>query len=459
MSDIGVMGSIEYKLDFSEDLYLAYLSVKKNNQKEAVSSEAILNLLKKHNVVYGIDHFVVAKLEAQNQDVTRVQIARGDAHVDGVDSMIEYKFELADSKPKINEDGSIDFKNIDKYISVEAGRILATKTLPTSGKNGINVFGKIVLAKQGRLKNFNFGRNVTQSEDGCLLLATKSGSVELVGERISVLDVLEIVDDVGPKTGNINFSGKVIVHGNVLSGYSINAHGDIIVNGIIDGAQIFCEGNLTVYYGIQGQGSAKLDVKGDVIAKFINHANLSCEGDVYTAAIVHSNIRSGGKIELKNNKALIVGGNVYAKMGIRSKQLGTEIGVKTNLSVGLTQEYIVRRAKLKKRLQAIEENISKLVKLSALLQSPSSSKIEHLEEQMAKVSNSLENDTRERDAIKEEQAALEQEIKQMKKAFVRGDLIYSGVNVVIDSVKYEVSETKYRSDIKMTMGEIYLTNY
>lgn len=459
MSDIGAMESIVYKLDFSEDLYFAYLSIQKNSSKERVSSEAILNLLKKHNVVYGIDHFTVAKLEAEDRDVHRVEIARGECHVDGVDSKIEYKFEPMDSRPKINEDGSIDFKNIDKYVSVEAGRILATKTLPSAGKNGINVFGKIVLAKQGALKNFNFGKNVAQSEDGCLLLATKNGSVELVGEKISVLDILEIVGDVGPKTGNINFSGKVTVHGNVLSGYSIKAHGDIVVNGIIDGAQIYCEGNLIVYYGIQGQGSAKLEVKGDVIAKFINHASLFCGGDIRTTAIVHSNVKSDGKIELKNNKALIVGGNVYAKMGIHSKQLGTEIGVKTNLSVGLTQDYIIRRANLKKQLSALEENIDKLLKLSTLLQSSSSAKIENADEQINKVNYSLENEKLKRDALKQEQADLDVQIKQMKKAFVRGDLIYSGVCVIIDSVKYEVDETKYRTDIKMTMGEIYLTNY
>lgn len=459
MSEIEMLESVEYKLDFSEDLYHAYLSIKKTDSAGTISVPAIMDVLKKNNVVYGLNHGIIGMLVRNGQDVDRVEVATGDSHIDGKDSEIEYKFDVASSKPKINEDGSIDFKNIDTFVKVKEGELLAVKTPPSREKNGINVFGKIVIAKKGKLKNFRFGKNVVQSADSTKLYSAKNGSVELSGERISVLDVLEIRDDIGPKTGNVSFSGKIIVHGNVLTGYKVEAQGDVVINGTIEGANVSCDGNLIVNYGIQGQGIAKIDVKGDVIAKFINNAHLTCGGSIETGAIVHSMVRANGSVVLSNGKALIVGGNVYAKWEIKAKQIGTEIGAKTTISVGMTSEYLIKRSQVRRDIAVLEDQIAKLTKLEALLKGSVPSKVENAGEQLIKVSLALTQNQEKYEVLQTQLQALEQEIKQLKKAFVRSDLIYNGVVIMIDEVVYNVLETMYRSDIKMTMGEIYITNY
>lgn len=459
MSEIEILESVEYKLDFSEDLYSAYISIKKTDPTGVITVPAIMDVLNKNNVVYGINQGMIGMLVRNGVDVDRIEVASGDKHIDGNDSEIEYKFDLASSKPKINSDGSIDFKNIDTFVKVKEGELLAVKSLPTREKNGINVFGKIVVAKKGKLKNFKFGKNIVQSDDSTKLYAAKGGSVELIGEKISVLDVLEIVDDVGPKTGNVVFSGKVVVHGNVLTGYKLEAQGDLIINGTIEGANVSCSGNLTVNYGIQGQGIAKIDVKGDVVAKFINNAHLTCDGNIETTAIIHSVVKSNGNIILNNHKAVIIGGNVYAKWQIKCKQIGTEMGAKTVISVGMTPEYLVRRSQVRRDIAVMEDQISKLGKLQALLKSSSSMKVDNAADQLAKVSASLAQLKENYDALESLLQGLDEEIKQLKKAFIRSDLIYNGVVITIDEIVYDVHGTMYRSDIKMTMGEIYITNY
>lgn len=459
MSEIEMLESVEYKLDFSEDLYSAYLSIKKTDPAGVITVPAIMDVLKKNNVVYGLNQGVIGMIVRNGVDINKVEVAKGDSHIDGRDSEIDYKFDIASSKPKINEDGSIDFKNIDAFVKVKEGDLLAVKTLPSKEKNGINVFGKIVIAKKGKLKNFKFGKNVVQSADSTKLYASKNGSVELIGEKISVLDVLEIVDDIGPKTGNVNFSGKIIVHGNVLTGYKVEAQGDLVINGTIEGANVSCDGDLIVNYGIQGQGIAKIDVKGDVIAKFINNAHLTCGGNIETSAIVHSVVRSNGGIALNNGKALIVGGNVYAKWQIKAKQIGTEIGAKTAVSVGMTSEYLIKRSQVRRDLAVLQDQTEKLEKLQGLLKTAPPGKMENAADQLAKVSGALAQNQEKYESLELQLQALEQEIKQLKKAFIRSDLIYNGVVITIDEVVYDVQETMYRSDMKMTMGEIYITNY
>ncbi len=62
-----------------------------------------------------------------------------------------------------------------------------------------------------------------------------------------------IQGDVGVETGNINFTGKVIVSGNVMSGYEIISNEDIEINGIVECATLKSKGDITIRQGVQGK--------------------------------------------------------------------------------------------------------------------------------------------------------------------------------------------------------------
>ena len=47
------------------------------------------------------------------------------------------------------------------------------------------------------------------------------GLVKIFEGKIIVNNVYEVPNNVGTSTGNIEFEGTVIVHGNVLTGFSI----------------------------------------------------------------------------------------------------------------------------------------------------------------------------------------------------------------------------------------------
>ncbi len=112
------------------------------------------------------------------------------------------------------------------------------KTLPTEGEDGMSVTGRVIKAKNGKAIQFKKGKNTIVSEDGLQLLAEKSGIVQFTGDQIDIIEVLMIQGDVGVETGNINFTGKVIVSGNVMSGYEIISNEDIEINGIVECATL-----------------------------------------------------------------------------------------------------------------------------------------------------------------------------------------------------------------------------
>ncbi len=71
--------------------------------------------------------------------------------------MISFKYtDKKKAKPKVLEDGSVDYKDMDTYQFVNEGDLLAEKTLPTEGEDGMSVTGRVIKARME--KRFNSKR-------------------------------------------------------------------------------------------------------------------------------------------------------------------------------------------------------------------------------------------------------------------------------------------------------------
>lgn len=69
---------------------------------------------------------------------------------------------------------------------------------------------------------------------------------------LAIESVYEIKEDVSLKTGNIDFNGTVIIRGDVPTGFSIKASGDILIDGLVEAAHIEAKGSVTIVKGIVG---------------------------------------------------------------------------------------------------------------------------------------------------------------------------------------------------------------
>ncbi len=109
----------------------------------------------------GIDLDVVDSIAQNPENIQSVIVAKGKPHQNGRDGEIKYLVDIdKEAKPKMLEDGSVDFKEIDAFTTVKKGDVLAEKVDPTEGTPGLTVTGKNIKGKPGKIANFKFGKNV-----------------------------------------------------------------------------------------------------------------------------------------------------------------------------------------------------------------------------------------------------------------------------------------------------------
>ena len=148
-------------------------------------------------------------------------------------------------------------------------------------------------------------------------MALVDGHVSFTGGKLNVYPVYEVRGNVDNSTGNINFVGKVVVKGNVLTGFEIKAEGDIEVEGVVEGAKLEAGGNILLKRGAQGSGRGVLICQGSLVSRFIENCTVEAGGDIIADAIMHCSISSKSSIELKGRKGLLVGGNTAARNDTR----------------------------------------------------------------------------------------------------------------------------------------------
>jgi uncharacterized protein (DUF342 family) len=74
----------------------------------------------------------------------------------------------------------------------------------------------------------------------------------------------------------------------------------------------------------------------DILVKFAEGGTMEAtENILVDNAIMHCKVFAGGKVEVKGKKGQIVGGNILARDEIYAKNIGTPLGTKTYLTVGI----------------------------------------------------------------------------------------------------------------------------
>lgn len=266
-------------------------------------------------------------------------IASGIDPVNGVDAYYDFNFDTNFNKvPKRREDGTVDYWSIHSVELVEEGQLIATYNEPIDGSNGMTVKGKLLIAKRGRPLPQLTGKGFRRSEDNKTYISIMDGKIEMKNNRILISDVHEVHGDVGLKTGNINFRGDVIIHGNVPTGSVIRATGSVTVDGTVEGALIDAEKDVIIRGGILGSGRGTILTKGSLIAKFIEYAKVKAYGSVTTDSLINCDITSYDKVFLKGRHASIVGGIIHAAAGVEAFNFGNEYGVKTEIYTGVNME-------------------------------------------------------------------------------------------------------------------------
>lgn len=446
----------EINVNLSNDYYQAFITLHVFEADITVTKDKLMSALSKKNISFGIIPDALDMIIKYPRSAENILVAKGIPHVNGLDGEITYLFDIAmKSHPTVNPDGTVDFKSMNFLQPAYKDDILATRTMPTEGSMGTTVTGKSIRPKPGKIKNFKIGKGVMQSPDGLSIVADINGSIEFESEKVAVIQLLEIRDDVGVKTGNIEFQGKIIVNGNVTTGYSITSEDEIIINGIIEGATIQTLGNLYINGGVQGHDQAKLTIGGNIVSKFINNANVFCSGNIECDAIMHSDIVCDGSIILRGKKGLLVGGDISVRYDIEAKTIGSEMGTMTKLRLGVDSKVMDAYQASLEELKELKDTIVKLSQASRLLSKQfEQTRNPEIKAMLNKTEVSRTDYTRQMQESSLKLKEVTELIETLKSSKVKSDEIYPGVKIRIGNSFYNVKSVTHRSIIKRDEADI-----
>ncbi|MDR0669248.1 MAG: FapA family protein [Treponema sp.] len=328
------------------------------------SPENYVNFLHSNKVYYGIRDDAIAKQVDRPVYGEPVSLAEGDRALDGRDAYIQYNFETDQNKVRLREgaNGRINFKDLNIIQNVVENQPLAVKIAAEKGKNGKNIRGLLLLAKDGKDIPLPLGKNVHVGDDGVSIIADINGQVLLVNNKINVEPVYTVDGGVNLKSGNIEFLGTVIINGDVEDGFLVKAAGNIEVNGTVEKARLESEGNIIVTQGITGKGEGVIRAGHSVWAKFIENALVEA-GDlvVVSDGIINSRVDAANRVLCQGKRAAIVGGQVRACEEINAKTLGSPVsGTETLFEAGYDPGLKTRMARLAETKEKVRREFDEL---------------------------------------------------------------------------------------------------
>ena len=414
-----------------------------------LNMDSIQRLLKQEHIVFGINENNIRKFLHKREYCTDVVIARGNSPRHGKDARIEYHFDVdLKAKPTLLEDGSVDFHHLDAINHIEKNTLLATLHKADVGEVGKDVYGNVIHPRSVTKLKLKYSKNIYESEDHTQIFSSIDGHVHLEDDRVFVSDTYEVHADVDASTGDIEYDGNVTIKGNVRTGFSVHATGDINVRGVVEGANLVAGGQVVIQRGIQGMNKGTVECSGNLYAKFIENSTIKTKGDIVTEAIMHSQVFAQGDIMVDGKKGLITGGRVCSRSMISLKTGGSDMGTVTKLEVGADPSIIEKCHMLAKHLPELQRKISNNQKIVDMF-SKKLAKGEKLPpDKMETLKNAKAAVEQANEEFKENQSLMEQYQEEIT-ADSNGTIkvfsaLYPGVEVTIaDVVMHVRTETKY----------------
>jgi len=428
-----------------------------------VSLGEVMSDLSNKKVTFGLSKEYIESIVRNKLYFFPMLIAEGVEPVEGHDAEMIYYFNTeASGKPRLNPDGTVDFHQLDLISRVLKDDVVAEIKPEDPGKSGTNISGAEVKPHKVHKKSFKHGRNLKVSEDGLKLITEVSGHVTLENDKIFVSDEYLIGTDVDTTTGDVNYDGNVHVKGNVRAGFSITATGDVMVDGVVEGATIIADGTITLARGIQGMGKGVLKAGKDIILTFAENASLSANGNVEADALLHSNVTARGNIVCHGKNGYIIGGKVMAGSYIEAKIIGSTMGTNTIVGVGTdpellkeVEEYKRNISKLGQEKQQLQQIISMLTAKREAEGALDETKTDYLQKSMKNVI--LINQQLEK--CKVEYRELSSQIVEESDARVKiNGSIYSGVKIEIGEAGFFIKDKNDFCQYVKKAGEIVRLN-
>jgi len=349
---------------------------------------------------------------------------------------------------KVDQYGRADYTSLDYFHNVEKDAPICRIIAPTQGEPGCTVLDEEIPAKDGRPATVPKGRNTYLNEEGDALLASITGHVEFTNRSFQVKPVLEVPGSVDYSTGNINFLGDVHIHGDVRTGFSVRATGNITVDGMVECCVVEAGGNLTVAKGIVGDDQAVIRAQKNIFTKFLENSCACAREGLQADSIINSDVYSNGAVVVRTGRGVIVGGRTVAGKEISANVIGSRAELRTVITLGGLPCEEFEQDVLRREIERMETEMKEVEQ-----QPESSSRLSRLSTLRMKLSiNRHKLELLDKDLEEFRDSDQEQQPGQLK-----CDEAYGGTEITIGSVVTRLNRTMAPCNAALVNGEICIT--
>lgn len=236
-----------------------------------------------------------------------------------------------------------------KLSIVAEGTKLCEIIKPERGKNGIDVYGQVILAERGRQYRLPADTNTRADSNKTCLFAAISGLVTEENGKYAVSD--EYVTDEVKKGEKIDFFGNITVRGNVYEGAEISCGKTLTVGGSVNGAKLIAERVV-----VSGEcKNSRLNAEGMELSD-CSDCTIDAAVLLKCGALENCTTVSSGEIICGE----ILGGETDCAGRISCKRVDSEEHAFTELVLGNVQRLKSDIEKLKKLLAKAADDIEKI---------------------------------------------------------------------------------------------------
>lgn len=315
----------------------------------------------------GVRHGIIASAlddmcDSRAAEACAVLLAQASTPVHGCDGHVDYSVDLARRAGQLLEDGSIDLRERNSAIAVQAGQQVARVIHAVAGQDGYDVRGQRLPATQGSEAELTAGDNVSlsASDDGnAVLISDIDGHLSAQADVVHVHAVFTVSRDVDYDVGNIDVPGDVEILGLIGPGFSVQAGGTVTVSGTVEpGATVRAKGDILVGQGILG-AKTRVVAGGSVTTKFIQNSLVAAGAHVTVGSYIFSGrVHAGtGCVRVENRGGQrggsIVGGQVQAGTLVDVHRLGSADTDRTLASIAVEPALAVQVTQLRKAHQQL----------------------------------------------------------------------------------------------------------
>ena len=408
-----------------------------------IPKEEIMSALEDCGITYGIDEAAIDDVAGNGTQDTMITIARGRQQETGKDGWYEFLFDSEAGKhPKLNEDGSVNYKNVKWFEIVRKGQKIAIYHKAEPGMPGCRVTGEKYDGKAGKEIPPVKGHGFSIAPDGVTYVADIDGRVAYKDGMLEVTSVL-VLDEDARAAGNINFNGSVYIRNSIGEGTVVKAAGDIMADGFIESAQLEAGGDIILKEGTNAGCRGFLKAGGDVMGKFFENATIEAGGSVKANYCLNSNIVAGRNIIISGRYGMITGGNAYAGRKIESYNIGNAAGTATSLSIGKPDNFAARLKNVEDRMEAVDRELHMLNNIYDEFMEKMKPEERNVNPVYLKVEDAIYTKNKEMSELKttREQIINTEELYERGKVVVNGT-IYRGTSVYIKGVRWDAGTAR-----------------